>query len=83
MTFVAELFSLISEVFTGFFGILSTGLTSVVGLFWDATSGLTMVGTLMLVGLGIGLVWTLISFITGLVRGVARQSLSREGFIFS
>ena len=70
MSFVSELFSLISEVFTGFFGIIETGLTSVVGLFWDSTAGLTMVGTLMLVGLGIGLVWTLISFVTRLVRGV-------------
>lgn len=72
MDFVTELFSLISEVFTGFFGIIETGLGSVVALFWDATTGLTMVGTLMLVGLGIGLVWTLISFVIRLVRGVAR-----------
>jgi len=70
MDFVTELFSLISDVFTGFFGIINTGLISVVGLFWDSTTGLTMIGTLMLVGLGIGLVWTLISFITGLVRRV-------------
>ena len=70
MDFVTELFSLISEVFTGFFGIIETGLTSVVGLFWDNTTGLTMIGTLLLVGLGVGLVWTLISFVTRLVRRV-------------
>lgn len=70
MNFVTQLFSLISEVFTGFFGIIETGLGSVVGLFWDTTSGLTMVGTLMLVGLGVGLVWTLISFVTRLVKGI-------------
>lgn len=72
MTFVAELFDLIGDVFTSFFGLINTGLTSVVGLFWETETGLTMIGTLMLVGLGIGLVWTLISFVTGLVRGVAR-----------
>lgn len=70
MSFVTELFTLISDVFTGFFGVIETGLGSVVGLFWDATSGLSMVGTLMLVGLGVGLVWTLISFVTRLVRGI-------------
>lgn len=72
MTFVSELFDLISEVFTEFFGVIQTGLSSVVGLFWETETGLTMIGTIMLVGLGIGLVWTLIRFVTGLVRGVAR-----------
>lgn len=72
MNFVTKLFELIGQVFTGFFGLINTGLTSVVGLFWDTEAGLTMIGTLMLVGLGVGLVWTLISFVTRLVRGVAR-----------
>ena len=45
-------------------------MNSVVGLFWDNTTGLTMIGTLLLIGLGVGLVWTLISFVTRLVRRV-------------
>lgn len=72
MNIVTEIFDLIGDAFTGFFGVLNTGVTSVVGLFWNSTTGFTLIGTLMLIGLGVGLVWTLISFITGLVKNAAK-----------
>lgn len=72
MNIVTEIFELISDAFTGFFGVLNTGITSIIGLFYNNTSGFTLLGTLLLIGLGVGLVWTLISFVTGLVKGAAR-----------
>ena len=72
MNIVTEIFDLISDAFAGFFGVLNTGTTSVIALFYNTTTGFTLIGTLMLTGLGVGLVWTLISFVTRLVKGSAR-----------
>lgn len=74
---VANIFEIISETLTEFFGVVSEGINSVVSLFYTlpaegVTPGFTFLGTILMIGLGIGLVWTLIKWISGLVRNVAR-----------
>lgn len=54
----------IAEVITW----LSTSITSVVAMFYNATTGFTFLGVLLLVGFGLSFVWVLINFIRGLVR---------------
>ena len=72
MNIVTELFDLIADALSGFFTVISDGITSVTGLFWNGTTGFTLVGTLTIIGLGVGLVWVLIRFVTGLVKGAVR-----------
>lgn len=72
MNLVTSLFELIGDALSGFFDVINTGITSVVGLFYNSTTGFTLIGTLMLIGVGVGLVWTLIRFVTGLVKGASR-----------
>lgn len=72
MNIVTEIFDLIADALTGFFTVISNGITSVTALFWVPATGFTLVGTLSLIGLGVGLVWTLIKFVTGLVKGSVR-----------
>jgi len=69
---VTEIFNLIASALSGFFTVISDGITSVTALFWVPATGFTLVGTLTLIGLGVGLVWVLIRFVTGLVRGAVR-----------
>lgn len=77
ISMVSEIFNVMTEALEGFFGVLSGGITNVVNLFYtkpvgEAPGGFTFLGTILLIGLGIGLVWTLIKWISGLVRNVAR-----------
>jgi len=69
---VTEIFNLIASALSGFFTVISDGITSVTALFWVPATGFTLVGTLTIIGLGVGLVWVLIRFVTGLVRGAVR-----------
>lgn len=68
MNIITEIFEVVSSVITGFMTAITSALNGVVAIFWDATNGLTFIGTLMLLGLGIGLVYFAISFITRLIR---------------
>ena len=75
MGMITSIFETISTTIEEFFGVLSTGINSVVELFYtvgDAGGEFTFLGTMLMIGLGIGLVWTLIKWISGLVRNVAR-----------
>ena len=74
---VSAVFGTITETLTEFFNVISTGINSVVELFYTIPESggvgeFTFLGTLLMIGLGVGLVWTLIKWISGLVRNVAR-----------
>lgn len=58
----------IGDVISSVITWITSSMTSVVGLFYDATNGFTFIGVLLLVGFGLSLVWVLINFIRGLVR---------------
>jgi len=69
---IAQFFTAIGDSVTAMFGVLNNGLTQVIGMFYDTTTGFTTVGLLLLIGLGVGLVWSLISFVMRLVRVAGR-----------
>ena len=72
---IDTIFNTIGDTLDGFFTVLKNGIQSVVELFYTSTESggnFTFLGTLLMIGLGIGLVWTLIKWISGLVRNVAR-----------
>ena len=73
---ITNIFNAIQETISNFFDVINSGIGSVVELFYKTTtegSGeFTFLGTVLLIGLGVGLVWTLIKWISGLVRNVAR-----------
>lgn len=57
---------------TAVIGWITSSISSVVGLFYDTTAStptFTFLGTLLLIGFGVGMVWALIRFVRGLVRG--------------
>lgn len=73
---VAEIFETISSAITGFASAVSSAVSSIVAMFWTpAESGtggdFTFLGTLLLVGLGAGLVYLAIRLIYRAVKGVA------------
>lgn len=68
MSIITQIFEVVSSVVTGFLTAITSALNGVVAIFWDATNGLTFIGTLMLLGLGIGLVYFAITFVTRLIR---------------
>ena len=72
MNIVTEIFDLIADALSGFFTVVSDGITSVTALFWVPATGFTLVGTLSLISLGVGLVWVLIRFVTGLIKRAVR-----------
>lgn len=65
---MAAILTAIGTMFTSVVGWITSTITSVSAIFYDATDGFTFVGTLLLVAFGIGFVWVLINFIRGLVR---------------
>lgn len=70
---VGAIFSGITEAVTAFIGTLSSGVTSIVALFYDASAnsnagGLTILGTLTCIVVGVGLVYWLFRLIMGMIR---------------
>lgn len=77
LSIVQGVFDVIDSTLTKFFAVVGTGIDEVVTLFYEVGTeadpgGFTFLGTLLMIGLGVGLVWTLIKWISGLVRNVAR-----------
>lgn len=75
---VNAIFSQIGSVVSAMVGTLKTALEGVIDLIWDSTAnsnagGLTTFGTLMLIGVGVGLVY----FAFRLIRGLATPSATR------
>ena len=68
MGIVTEVISAVGEWITGVFGWLVTAVEGVVSIFYDAESGLTIVGVLLLFGLAMSLVFFAFNFIRGLIR---------------
>lgn len=64
---VTEIITTITSWVTGFIGAIVGGLEAFVDVFYDGTK-LTSLGTLALMGLGIGLVTLAIAFVTKLFK---------------
>ena len=66
---VVKIFDTIGEVVTNYVTILITMFQNVVGIFWDGEANtMTLVGILLLIGIGIGIVKWAFNFVTNLVR---------------
>ncbi len=67
MAIVTEIISAVGAWITGIFGWVGDAITGVTTIFYDGES-LTIVGVLLLFGLGMTLVFFAINFIKGLIR---------------
>lgn len=70
MAIVTEIISAVGAWITGIFGWVGDAITGVTTIFYDPSvdGGLTIVGVLLLFGLGMTLVFFAINFIKGLIR---------------
>jgi len=64
---VTEILDIVNDVITGLMTNIGTLLTSVGGLFYEAESGLTIVGILSVFALGTSLVFWGIRFVKNLI----------------
>lgn len=67
-TMIESIFSTISDVIAKFADAFGDSVTSVVSMFYTAEGGLTILGTLGLIGLGIGLVYGAFRLIRRLMK---------------
>lgn len=72
---ISEFFSTMGDVATGLLGNLTTAATGVVPIFWDPTNNkFTVIGLLLIIGVGGSIVWFVFRLIRGLfTRGGARS----------
>lgn len=61
------IFQAIGQAFTGFFGIFEQGITGIIGMFFNEGQ-ITDLGQLILLGLGVGLFYTVFRLIRRLVK---------------
>jgi len=64
---VAAIFSAIGSVVTAFLTVLGDGVEGVTAYIWTG-SALTIFGTLLLIGFGVGIVYWAFALVKGLVR---------------
>lgn len=65
---MAAILQAIGTMITSVVSWVTSTLSSISDVFYDATNGFTFIGTLLLVAFGLGLVWVVINFIKKLVR---------------
>ena len=68
---IQAIFQAVSDAVTNFASALSSAVTSVTGMFYDASGtnpGLTTLGTLILIAVGVGLVYWAFRLIYRLVK---------------
>ena len=67
---IEAIFGAIGDAITSFAGILGNGFQSILDIFFDSEAGYspTPVGTLALIGVGIGLVFWAYRLVRGLMR---------------
>lgn len=66
---IASLFTALTEALGGFADAFTSVITDVVGIFWNSTdNSLTLIGTLMVIGLAISVVYGVIRWVSRLVR---------------
>lgn len=65
---VSAIFTTIGEVLTNYAGLLPALFVDIVEIFYVAESGLTMMGVLLLIGIGFGIVKWAFNLVKGLIR---------------
>lgn len=64
---ISAMFTEVAAAITGFSTVLSQAATNVLALFYDATNGITPLGSLLLIGVGVGICYFVFRLISGLV----------------
>lgn len=70
MGIITDIFAALVAIVNGFISVLVAGFNGIIQIFYDTTgdSGtLTVMGVLLLIGLGMGLVFFVFKFIRGLI----------------
>lgn len=65
---ITKIFETIGTAISEFLKVLTSGFTNVMPIFYNETDGFTLIGTLTLIGAGVGLVYWLFYFIRSLTR---------------
>ncbi len=65
---VAKFWETVVEVITGFTNALIGAFSKLTELFYNSDDGFTVVGQLLLIGLGMGIVYFAFRFIRALIR---------------
>ncbi len=65
---VVQFWETVVEVVTGFTNALISAFSNMTQLFYNETDGFTVVGQLLLIGLGMGIVYFAFRFIRALIR---------------
>lgn len=71
MAIVTSIFEVIGEAVESFATMLGSAVTSITSLFYNAESGFTFVGVLVLIAAGIGIVYWVVRLIRGLLGRTA------------
>lgn len=69
MGIITDIFAGLVAIVNGFISVLVAGFNGIIEIFYDsgADGGLTVLGVLLLIGLGMGLVYFVFRFIRGLI----------------
>lgn len=68
MGIITEIFAALVAIVNGFVSVLVAGFNGIIEIFYDSgESTLTVLGVLLLIGLGMGLVYFVFRFIRGLI----------------
>jgi len=65
---VTKFWEVVVQVITGFTNALIGAFSNLTELFYDEQTGFTVVGQLLLIGLGMGIVYFAFRFIRSLIR---------------
>lgn len=67
---VQAIFNVITQAITQFISCLTSSVSGVTSLFYDATDGMTFLGTLLLIAVGVGIVYYAFRLIMSLIKRV-------------
>lgn len=65
---VSAIFDVIAEVLTEYVSAITNVFEGVIGIFYQSETGLTLMGTLLLIGIGVGIVVWAFNLVKGLIR---------------
>lgn len=67
MDIITDIFEAVGDAITAFAGAIGNGFAGIINIFYNET-GLTTLGTLGLIGVGVGIVYWAFRMVRGLMR---------------
>lgn len=68
MQIISAIFTSVGNAITSFSTALGSGLTAVTSMFYDATDGLTFLGVLLTIAMGVGIVYWGFRLVKSLIK---------------